>query len=271
MVGTSPRALKSDLAKLSAAGLVAVTDCGSQFEAYPVGSWVLPKPHNHDARASVLHQLGGHAPGAALVACLSDLAQTGVTDLQAAETIAARARSRGAKAKVDAPLSKGKERKGKDPLAGSQAPPPSAPETDTAPTEETDVKLKPRPHAKTQGKAIALLKLYMEICAPAGLRKIRVTKNGGMSKTMIDAARIAIANNGADFDWRDYFAYCAKSDFLCGRSNPAPGRKRFVATFAWIVGKQNKAKIESGNFHNEPQKAGRSTSVWDNNPNNFAE
>jgi hypothetical protein len=119
MLGTSPRALKSDLAKLSATGLIAVTDTGSTFEAYPVGTWADSKPHNRDARGAVLRLMGSHTPGAALVACLSDLGQTGVTNLQDLENKRAGKTSSPAQGEVKPTLGKERKGEGKDLLAGA--------------------------------------------------------------------------------------------------------------------------------------------------------
>lgn len=55
--------------------------------------------------------------------------------------------------------------------------------------------------------------------------------------------------------WRQLFAYCAKSDFLTGRSTPSAGRKPFVLSLDWLVKAENFAKVREGKYENEREEA----------------
>lgn len=50
-------------------------------------------------------------------------------------------------------------------------------------------------------------------------------------------------------EWEAYFQHIAKSDFLMGRSTPAPGRKPFVADLDWIIKSENFVKIAERKYH----------------------
>lgn len=50
--------------------------------------------------------------------------------------------------------------------------------------------------------------------------------------------------------WKQFFEYIAKSDFLCGRSEPSPGRPVFMADLEWIVRPTNFTKIFEGKYEN---------------------
>jgi hypothetical protein len=48
--------------------------------------------------------------------------------------------------------------------------------------------------------------------------------------------------------WADFFEFCAQSPFLTGKTDPAPGRKRFIANLEWITNESNYAKIVEGKY-----------------------
>lgn len=50
--------------------------------------------------------------------------------------------------------------------------------------------------------------------------------------------------------WRRFFQHVAKSNFLCGRANPTPGRKVFVADLEWLIRPTNFAKVVEGKYDN---------------------
>lgn len=51
-------------------------------------------------------------------------------------------------------------------------------------------------------------------------------------------------------DWWDrFFAYCAESEFLTGKTPPVNGRKPFEISLDWIVNPSNLAKIVEGKYH----------------------
>lgn len=53
-----------------------------------------------------------------------------------------------------------------------------------------------------------------------------------------------------DLDWwRKFFRYIGRSDFLMGRSDPAPGRPAFQADLEWILRPMNFTKIIEGKYH----------------------
>lgn len=49
--------------------------------------------------------------------------------------------------------------------------------------------------------------------------------------------------------WRKFFRYVARSDFLTGRIEPAPGRPTFQADLEWILRPSNFTKIIEGKYH----------------------
>jgi uncharacterized protein YdaU (DUF1376 family) len=49
--------------------------------------------------------------------------------------------------------------------------------------------------------------------------------------------------------WSDFFEFCAHSDFLSGKTDPAPGRKRFIANLEWLTNESNYAKIIERKYH----------------------
>ena len=48
--------------------------------------------------------------------------------------------------------------------------------------------------------------------------------------------------------WRRFFEYVAKSDFLCGRSEPTKDRQVFTASLDWLLKPANFAKVVEGNY-----------------------
>jgi hypothetical protein len=49
--------------------------------------------------------------------------------------------------------------------------------------------------------------------------------------------------------WRRFFAYCAKSEFLTGQTQPVPGREPFVVSLDWLIAPQNFAKCVEGKYN----------------------
>lgn len=49
--------------------------------------------------------------------------------------------------------------------------------------------------------------------------------------------------------WRRFFAWCAQSEFLTGRSPGRDGHAPFVATLEWLIRPKNFAKVIEGNYH----------------------
>lgn len=54
--------------------------------------------------------------------------------------------------------------------------------------------------------------------------------------------------NSLEF-WRRFFEYVAQSDFLCGRKDPKPGHKRFVADLEWLTKAGNFMRIIERKYH----------------------
>ena len=235
MLGTSPRALKSDLARLESAGLLAVTHDGSTFEAYPIGTWAALAPHNPDARLSIMRLLPRHTHGAALVACLSDLGQTGVTDLQVLENERTRKGSSSTQVEVKPPL--GKERKGKQPLQSAPASPGHAPKEG----------LKTRPkigrNPTPAAKVVAVTRAYLDICVPARMPKVNTDADGMPSPAIAKTVAKAIKANGAEYDWRGLFTQASRGAHLRGEND-----RQWRASLAWLCNPTNAAKVESGNY-----------------------
>lgn len=46
-----------------------------------------------------------------------------------------------------------------------------------------------------------------------------------------------------------FFAYVSESEFLCGRSQPPPGRTPFVADLEWLLKPANFTKVVEGKYH----------------------
>ena len=51
--------------------------------------------------------------------------------------------------------------------------------------------------------------------------------------------------------WDRFLGYCAKSDFLTGKSQPRPGRDPFLVSLDWIVEPGNFVKIIEGAYNRE--------------------
>lgn len=49
--------------------------------------------------------------------------------------------------------------------------------------------------------------------------------------------------------WKEYFEFVSTSPFLTGKTDPAPGRKRFVADLEWITSESNFTKIAERKYH----------------------
>jgi len=49
--------------------------------------------------------------------------------------------------------------------------------------------------------------------------------------------------------WAEFFAYCARSKFLTGRTEPGRGRKPFELSLDWLVKAENFAKTVEGAYH----------------------
>ena len=52
-------------------------------------------------------------------------------------------------------------------------------------------------------------------------------------------------------EWESYFELVDRSDFLTGKTQPANGRRVFVADLEWITKQSNFAKIFEGKYHGE--------------------
>lgn len=50
--------------------------------------------------------------------------------------------------------------------------------------------------------------------------------------------------------WRAYFTDVSRSDFLCGRAQPAPGRRVFFADIDWLTNQANLVKFQEGKYDN---------------------
>ncbi len=51
--------------------------------------------------------------------------------------------------------------------------------------------------------------------------------------------------------WEKFFKFIRESKFLMGRTQPIPGKQRFVVTLRWIVTSENFSKIIEGNYHRD--------------------
>jgi hypothetical protein len=51
--------------------------------------------------------------------------------------------------------------------------------------------------------------------------------------------------------WKSYFIFVGQSKWLTGRTDPSPGRKRFVADLQWITNENNFTKIWEKKYHGE--------------------
>ncbi|CAN7244229.1 hypothetical protein LJR175_000989 [Variovorax sp. LjRoot175] len=50
--------------------------------------------------------------------------------------------------------------------------------------------------------------------------------------------------------WRKFFGYVSASEFLCGRTTPAPGRKPFDLSLDWLCRSENLVKVVEGAYEN---------------------
>lgn len=92
-----------------------------------------------------------------------------------------------------------------------------------------------------------IIDLYHEIL-PMGTQ-VRVW-NSARSKSL--QARWREDPKRQDLDWwRRFFEYIAESEFLTGRTQPAPGRDPFVVSLDWLVAPKNFAKVIEGRYHRE--------------------
>ena len=58
------------------------------------------------------------------------------------------------------------------------------------------------------------------------------------------------SGNLPDMDtWKEYFEFVSKSDWLTGKVDPSPGRKRFVADLEFLTNESNFAKIAEKKYH----------------------
>lgn len=48
--------------------------------------------------------------------------------------------------------------------------------------------------------------------------------------------------------WRAYFEFVRQSDFLMGRTEPAPGRRIFIASLEWLIKSDNFIKVQEGRY-----------------------
>ena len=49
--------------------------------------------------------------------------------------------------------------------------------------------------------------------------------------------------------WKNYFEFVSKSDWLTGKVDPSPGRKRFVADLEYLTNETNFAKVWEKKYH----------------------
>lgn len=58
------------------------------------------------------------------------------------------------------------------------------------------------------------------------------------------------SGNLADLEtWKEYFNFVSQSDWLTGKVDPSPGRKRFVADLEYLTNESNFAKIAENKYH----------------------
>lgn len=51
--------------------------------------------------------------------------------------------------------------------------------------------------------------------------------------------------------WAEFFAFCARSKFLTGRTEPAKGRKPFELSLDWLIKAENFANTVEGKYHSD--------------------
>ena len=90
-----------------------------------------------------------------------------------------------------------------------------------------------------------IIKLYAKHL-PMG-RQVRPPWNGTRSVHLQARWREMKARQSLDW-WDKFFAHCAASTFLTGRSAPRPGRKPFEVALDWIVDPGNFQKIIEGAY-----------------------
>lgn len=88
-----------------------------------------------------------------------------------------------------------------------------------------------------------LVEVYEEILP--NLPRVRKPLSGSM-KAKLNAA---IRRDGKSRDrWVEYFTLVRGCPFLLGEVEPTNGRPPFKASLHWLIGPDNKAKVEAGNF-----------------------
>jgi hypothetical protein len=100
----------------------------------------------------------------------------------------------------------------------------------------TNDKTPPCPHQK-------IIDLYHKHLAPF-CPKVRIWEGQRPKKLL------TLWKQNPDLEWWDgFFAYCAESKFLTGRSPPRQGAPPFVATMEWLISPTNFQKIYEGMYH----------------------
>ncbi len=98
-------------------------------------------------------------------------------------------------------------------------------------------------------KLIALYHEMLPTCTQ--VREWNATRQKFMRtrwREKLEQGKYATEETGLAY-WRRLFAYIAESDFLMGRTPPAPGKNPFNLDMEWIITPGNFAKIVEGKYH----------------------
>jgi uncharacterized protein YdaU (DUF1376 family) len=124
-----------------------------------------------------------------------------------------------------------------EPLTTNQEPLTNTNSNTTSPPAEKPLKADPIQYEE-------ILKLYHQILPMCPKVVMLTTKRKGQIAARWKSGVLPDLET-----WKSYFEFVSKSDWLTGKIDPSPGRKRFVADLEWITSETNFTKIWEKKYH----------------------
>ena len=119
-----------------------------------------------------------------------------------------------------------------------------------------DEKKEPRPAGPSRADAESLADAY------ARLLPMCPQVRRPLSDAILASVKSALRRQGVEA-WVEHFARVAeRCPFLRGEVEAGPGREPFRASLVWLLGSQNQAKVEAGNYDREPVAAAQCSPAW---------